>query len=766
MSRRYRMRVWICQSLGFRALGFFAVTSVVGADVTIVENGVAKAAIHVSASVLSETNADEQKLHDTVRDMAGILERMTGAKVPVVAGAPTPNAAALPILIGDLATARFGPPKTTSAFKQAWRRVVTPTGVGFIGESSEAVTYAVYDLFDQLGCRWYMPSELGEILSAVKTLRLLESDVSETPRLIGRDIWYADEVFKRRNRLGGLSVASVHGLEHYLTGSDAAPLKEHPEWNGEVGGKREINGAICWGNSEAAKAIADIIIADREKTGVKTHTLTPRDAITFCECAKCKALDTGDWDDNFNTISISDRFVHFINPIAEIVTKRYPDELLGTCAYEQYTRPPLREKLHPNIVMKIAPILFCRAHSFLSTQCSSRQSLKYVVEGWGKATDKLTFRDYGYNLAEVSAPFPLISKWSDELPFLYSHNMAIWHPETMPTFEGTLPGFVIGIRLAWHADLKPPEILDEFYTRFYGPAAGPMREYWQTCDDAWTKVPEHAGCGFGHSRRFTPEVLGAARKAMDKAIAAAGTDTEKKRVGIASESLKAFELFMKIRRDLNEGRLAQLAQNNQTWLANWQALIKEYEPQCAFSFFNARYFNRLFRLTSDDACRIATSGVVISKPLREWQLAVDGERMGEKLGWQNPDFDDSGWKKTDSCVDTWAALGIWNKTGLPVWYRSKVKVPAVLGGKKVFLWIGATDGSVQVFVNGRHFPYVNDNGESLPEFAGYAQPASFEVTQAIHLDSENTLAIIGTRTGLNELGTGGLLGPAFLYREK
>jgi hypothetical protein len=741
-------------------------TSAAGADVTIIENGVPKAAIYASASVLAETNADEKRLRASVRDMAGILERMTGAKVPVVTGDPPSDAASLPILVGDLATARFGPPKKTSPYKQAWRRVVTPAGVGFIGESGEAVTYAVYDLFDQLGCRWYMPSDLGEILPAVKTLRLPESDVSETPRLICRDIWYADEAFKRRNRLGGLMVSSVHGLEHYLTGGDAALLKEHPEWNGEVSGKRELNGTICWGNPEVAKAIADLIIADREKTGAKMHTLSPRDSIVFCECAKCKALDTGDWDANFNTVSISDRFVHFINQIAETVTRKYPDHLFGTCAYEQYTRPPLREKVHPSIVMKIAPILFCRAHSFLSNQCPSRQSLKYVVEGWGKATDKLTFRDYGYNLAEVSVPFPLITKWGEELPFLYSHNMALWHPETMPTFEGTLPGFVIGIRLAWRAELTPSEILDEFYTRFYGPAAGPMREYWQTFDDAWSKVPEHAGCGFGHLRRFPPETLAAARKAVDQAVADAGTDAEKKRVRMAAESLKAFELFMKIRRDLSEGRLANLAQDNQAWLDNWQALIKEYEPQFAFSFFNVRYFNRLFRLTTDDACRIATDGVVISKPLRDWRYAVDTEKKGEKLGWQTPEFDDAAWKGTDSCVDTWAALGLWNKTDLPVWYRANVTVPAAPAGKRVFLWIAATDGSAKVLVNGKPIPYVNDKGESLPEFVGYAMPASFDVTPAIRPDAENTIAIIGTRTGLNELGTGGLLGPAFLYREK
>jgi hypothetical protein len=736
------------------------------AEVTLVEKGAARATIYASAAVLCETNAAEKKLRDTVRDMAGILERISGAKVAVVTGAPPAAASSLPILIGELAAEKYGPPGTSSPFKQAWRRIVTPAGIGFSGESSEAVTYAVYDFFDELGCRWYMPSGLGEVLPSRRTLRVPVSDVSAAPRLITRKIWYADEDFQRRNRLGGVEAASVHGLENYLTGGDAPLLKQHPDWNGEVEGKRELNGTICWGNPAVAQAIADLIIADREKTGAKTHTLSPRDAITFCECAKCKAFDTGDWDDNFNAISISDRFIHFINQIAARVTQKYPDELFGTCAYEHYTRPPLREKAHPNIVVKIAPILFCRAHSFLSTNCPSRQSLRYVAEGWSKATDKLTFRDYGYNLAEVSAPFPLIAKWSEELPFLLRHNLAMWIPETMPTFESTLPGFVIGIRLAWHPELRPAEILDEFYARFYGAAAAPMREYWRICDDAWSKAPEHAGCGFGHLRRFPPETLAAARKALDKATAVARTDAEKKRVRMADESLKAFELFMKLRRDLSAGRLSRLQEDSRRWADNWQALGKEYQLQYAFSFFNVRYFNRLFRLTYDDAGRIAANNVTLSSALREWRYAIDAEKKGASLGWQKPEFDDSGWRKTDSCVDTWAALGIWNKTGLPVWYRAKTRLPAIPMGKRVFFWIAATDGSARLYINGKHVPYLNDKGESLPEFSGYALPASFDVSQAIESDAENTIAIVGTRTGLNELGTGGLLGPAMLYREK
>jgi len=84
----------------------------------------------------------------------------------------------------------------------------------------------------------------------------------------------------------------------------------------------------------------------------------------------------------------------------------------------------------------------------------------------------------------------------------------------------------------------------------------------------------------------------------------------------------------------------------------------------------------------------------------------------------------------------------------------------------VNLWVGATDGRVKLFVNGRHVPYVNAKGESADSFVGFCQPASFDVTAVIRPGAENQVSLLCTREELNEIGTGGLLAPVVLYREK
>ena len=71
-----------------------------------------------------------------------------------------------------------------------------------------------------------------------------------------------------------------------------------------------------------------------------------------------------------------------------------------------------------------------------------------------------------------------------------------------------------------------------------------------------------------------------------------------------------------------------------------------------------------------------------------------------------------------------------------------------------------------MFVNGKHIPYVNAKGESAPDFDGYCQPISLDISSAIKPGAENQISLLCTRTFFNELGTGGLLSQTAVYQEK
>lgn len=754
-------------------------------DVTIIEKGVAKCAIYAPSGLmeadaaipgiqpwLAKENERQRRLaRDSVKDLALYLEKMSGAKVEILTQPPAKDDTRLPILIGEAAVRKFGAPRASYPYKQGFRVVVSPKGIGLAGESDLAVSYAIYELLESLGCRWYMPSEMGEIIPARPTVKLPGRDESLAPGTIYRGIWYGDEAFKRRTRQGGLVLSAGHALEiaGYIP---KEKLAAHPEWQGLIKGKREPS-RFCWSNPEVAAAVADGIIAMLDKDYSPTVSLSPDDGALFCECDKCKALDAGDWDVSLGEMSITDRYIHFCNQIAGRVTAKYPDVLFGFLAYVQYTRPPVRETLHPNLVPQIAPITYCRAHTTLQGDlCPSRHEIKPIVEGWGKKAHRLSYYNYMFHLAEVSVPYPMIRQMSDELSILYANHVAFWQPESLSNFESVLPGMVLAMRMSWNPKAAPATVLDEFYGTFYGAAAPAMRRYWQTMDEAWTQVPEHAGSGFGHMRRFTPARMGEARAAMDDALAAAKTASEHFRVAMQDEALRQFELFMKLRHDLADGRFTGLGADAARWMEKQLALGRDYAPQSAFTKVGwtpltvaGTYFSSFFKPAYDDAARLAKDYVVVSPPLRQWRYQVDKEKKGESRGWQESGFDDTAWSTTDPCVDTWASLGLTTYYG-PVFYRATVKLPTVPAGKKVYLWIGGTDGSAKVYVNGRHIPYVSAKGETSDAFSGYCQPASFDITPAVKRGDENTVAIIGTHQVMNELGTGGLIAPVVVYHEK
>ena len=69
-------------------------------------------------------------------------------------------------------------------------------------------------------------------------------------------------------------------------------------------------------------------------------------------------------------------------------------------------------------------------------------------------------------------------------------------------------------------------------------------------------------------------------------------------------------------------------------------------------------------------------------------------------------------------------------------------------------------------MNGTHVPYLTpDTGAKQDAFDGYCKPAQFDVTAALKA-GDNQFTILCDRHHLNELGTGGLIGPVVLLREK
>src|SRR5688500_3356568 len=97
----------------------------VAASLKFTNDGRAVAAVYVAPSVMepdkdtaglksrdAEAENQRRRLRESVKDLATYLGKMSGAQIEVVAAAqvpPAPAAPAVQILVGELATAAFGP---------------------------------------------------------------------------------------------------------------------------------------------------------------------------------------------------------------------------------------------------------------------------------------------------------------------------------------------------------------------------------------------------------------------------------------------------------------------------------------------------------------------------------------------------------------------------------------------------------------------------------------------------------------------------------
>ena len=65
---------------------------------------------------------------------------------------------------------------------------------------------------------------------------------------------------------------------------------------------------------------------------------------------------------------------------------------------------------------------------------------------------------------------------------------------------------------------------------------------------------------------------------------------------------------------------------------------------------------------------------------------------------------------------------------------------------------------------GRGFTYVAPDGKTADEFVGFQSAASWNITSALQ-PGANQITVQCDRRDLNEIGTGGIMGPTVIFRD-
>ena len=737
---------------------------------------------------------------ESVKDLAFYLGKMSGAMIEIVEGFPARDKR-IPIYIGGEAQKVFGPVGASKGGLFGFRVVADARrGIGLYGESEVGTSYAIYELLHRLGCRWYMPTDLGEVVPELATLAVPGMDEKLAPATSWRWRYSGGADFNRRNRLNGemgpvVWMAQGDGsFQRFFTKEE---VEAHPEWSHQ--------GYLRLVHPEVADHIAAKILAELEpayeamrKHGLRPgYSIVPSDGQVPTEDPMAAPHDPAPrvWEPAAGRWSVTDRCILLHTRIAQKVRAKYPDVAFGDQAYVNKSYPPAKYPVPKDFRIVICPIDFNRFHPMDWTNHVNEYWLRDLVQGWNKAGARINAYWYAINLAEISAPCPFIGKWSKDLAILLENKIDEWGPEYMNGWESMMPGYYLSIRMMFHANEKPADILADLWTNFYGPAAGPMARYWTGIDNAYLQANEFAGSPFGYLKIFTPEVMAAARSDLNEALAVCRTPMEYRRVKLIDESFTLFELYMKMRQDWAAANLKNLEEDYETWRWGVRNMQRMYRVPVSGGRYTANAYSgdgyiqgrhgnpswsdQFVGQGYKDGSRMERENVRLGKPLLEWKWKHNPGPEADALPWTAPGFNDKDWPATHVARDTWSSLGHHlTMTDPPsgrsgrMAYRASQKLPAAPQGKKVFLWIGSTDGSAKLFVNGQHIPYVvpektrrNEKGDRIDAFSGYCQAALFEITAALKA-GDNQFTILCDREHLNELGTGGLMGPVVLFREK
>ena len=711
------------------------------ADVSLVKDGKPRSVILLPAKPGRDEAFAAKEIVDHIR-------KMSGAELQVLKGGRAPSGM-IPIEIGlslnpdveKLIRARGGDPASFCLR-------ATPQKIIVAGLSQEGTLFAAYELLERLGCRWFIPGDIGVVIPEKRTVALKAGETIQIPSFRGRHLQAAgDRLWKRRNRLGGFD-AGGHGM-HYKPDP-----KKHPDYYCQENGKPTHQLAVS--NPEVMKhliAWAKNYMKAHPKT--KYLTMGPDDGAGFGS----SPWDAGDFDPFHGKISVTDRYVKCFNLILKELQKDYPDVGIAFYSYAQYTRPPVREKPNPKILPVFAPIDVCRLHSIDNPICPERAYIKKLVDGWDALGVKQVYRGYFFNLADQGLPFSMTDQVKSEIPYYHKKGFIACRVECMPMWAHHAPSLYLATKLFWNADADPQAVLDDFFSKFYGPAAKPARAYFDLLEKSYRDADFHTGNIYDIPHILTPDVMRKLAGYVEKAVKAAGKDNVyAKRVAMLSLAQAYGQDNLDMIADLHAFRFKKALDAYKRAEKKIKEGRKTKPP--VFWPHAAHYLKRFWADTVKSAAeRVSDGNEIVAKLPDEWLFIKDPKEGGEKLGFMNPNHSTKDWKPLKTYSLSWSDQGLRYLKG-EVWYRTTVKVPARFKGRKINLWFGGIDDKAEVWINGKKLECLKKG--AAPSGVHW----EFAATPAVRFGSDNVIVVKISNREVNELGTGGITEPAMLWAEK
>lgn len=406
------------------------------------------------------------------------------------------------------------------------------TGAGratVVGSNPRSTLFGVYDLLEELGCRFYGASAEDEVvptgqaeavarflgetreqleqatfpyrerhflewIDAAATVREIDYAAKRRMNAFAFHIedfapdeaaWQVvlDELVPEIARRGLMPGLGEHG-GYVLWLPPARYAADHPEWYAQVGGRRvgtfrdqHARYQFCTENPDALATFLDNMLAFlRDNPKIQLMHIAPEDVGRWCECERCAP------------IPVADRYMRLDNAIVERIHAIRPDVSVTHLVYANHAELPERER--PSSHLKIAFIPFGRNFGVPFTEPAANMGLSAhpwsldLIRAWAALC-----HETGAGLIEHTKAFR--HRWLTfrllPLPHLES-DMRWWQSIGGQGFNSPQEGegwwvkhlnAYVYARLMWDLDAGVERLLDDYFERYWAGIGRDLRSVFE-----------------------------------------------------------------------------------------------------------------------------------------------------------------------------------------------------------------------------------------------------------------------------------------------
>lgn len=424
-------------------------------------------------------------------ELQRFVRQMTGAEVPIATDdQPLPPQAILLGVTRHTEQVLGAPPESSELGDDGFRLVTRAPHLLVLGSPVRGTLYGVYELLERYaGCRWY--AKHHSVIPRLEAWTIPQLDQTQIPAFPMREpFWWGmfDGDFAARCKVNGNrpNLQERHGGKIRFGGDlfvhTFYPLlppseffAEHPEYYSLRNGKRTTEHAqLCLTNPDVLRIVTERVLARiRQDPQAKLFSVSQNDWGGWCECPNCRAIDEREG-------SPSGTMIHFVNQVAEAVEREFPDVWIETLAY-QYTRhPPKTLKPRHNVVPRLCTIECDFSVPLNASTFAQNQKFVEDIQGWSAITDKLYVWDYTTNFGHYLCPHPNFECLQGNAQFFRDHRVVGLFEQgayQAPHAEfAELRAWILA-KLLWNPDQDIEPLYDDFFQGYYGPAAKPIRRY-------------------------------------------------------------------------------------------------------------------------------------------------------------------------------------------------------------------------------------------------------------------------------------------------